>query len=81
MEHIGRATYFVLDEAVSLTNFLGHTVIVFLGSLLHPRRIRLKALINQMEQTGLNALPIVGLISFLIGVVLARLVLRRFIRD
>jgi len=71
MEHTGRATYFVLDEAVSLTNFLGHTVIVIFGSLLRPGRIRLKALVNQMEKTGLNALPIVGLISFLIGVVLA----------
>jgi len=71
MEHTGRATFFICDEAISLINFLGHTVIVLFGSLLHPRRIRMKALINQMEQTGLNALPIVGLISFLIGVVLA----------
>ncbi|MDX1425596.1 MAG: ABC transporter permease [Kiloniellales bacterium] len=70
-ERTGRSTYFVLDEALNLVNFLGHTVIVLIGSLLRPRRIRLTALINQMEQTGLNALPIVGLISFLIGVVLA----------
>jgi phospholipid/cholesterol/gamma-HCH transport system permease protein len=71
MEHTGRATFFVFDEAVSLINFLGHTVTVIAASMLRPSRIRLIALINQMEQTGLNALPIVGLISFLIGVVLA----------
>ncbi len=71
MAHTGRATFFVFDEAVSLTNFLGHTMIVLLRALAQPRRIRLTALINQMELTGLNALPIVGLISFLIGVVLA----------
>jgi phospholipid/cholesterol/gamma-HCH transport system permease protein len=70
-ERTGRSTYFVLDEALNLVNFLGHTVIVLIASLLRPGRIRLTALINQMEQTGLNALPIVGLISFLIGVVLA----------
>jgi phospholipid/cholesterol/gamma-HCH transport system permease protein len=46
-------------------------VIVLFRSLLHPGRIRVTALINQMERTGLNAMPIVGLISFLIGVVLA----------
>ncbi len=71
MEHTGRATVFVFDEALSLVNFLGHTVVVLLASLLRPGRIRMTALINQMERTGLNALPIVGLISFLIGVVLA----------
>ena len=71
MEHTGRATFFVFDEALSLVNFLGHTVVVILASLLRPGRIRMTALINQMERTGLNALPIVGLISFLIGVVLA----------
>jgi phospholipid/cholesterol/gamma-HCH transport system permease protein len=37
----------------------------------HPRRLRLPALINQTEQTGLNALPIVGLLSAVVGVVLA----------
>lgn len=71
MEHTGRATFFVFDEALSLVNFLGHTVIVILNSMLRPGRIRFTSLINQMEQTGLNAMPIVGLISFLIGVVLA----------
>ncbi|MGF1608030.1 MAG: MlaE family ABC transporter permease, partial [Kiloniellales bacterium] len=50
---------------------LGHTVIVFLRALLQPRRIRVTALVSHMERTGLDALPIVGLISFLIGVVLA----------
>ena len=39
--------------------------------MLHPRRLRLTALVAQMEQTGVNAVPIVGLLSFLIGVVLA----------
>src|SRR5260370_3496298 len=42
------------------------------GRLLRgPRRLRMTALVAQMEQTGVNALPIVGLLSFLIGVVLA----------
>ena len=41
-----------------------------LRGALHPRRIRVISLLVQMEQTGLNALPIVGLLSFLIGVVI-----------
>jgi len=68
---LGRSTFEVGREARDLVNFLGQTVIVLLRSLRRPGRIRGTALVNQMEQTGLNALPIVGLISFLIGVVLA----------
>ena len=40
-------------------------------SLVQPQRLRVTPLVFQMEQVGFNALPIVGLISFLIGVVLA----------
>jgi len=68
---LGRSTVEIGREARDLLNFLGLTVIVLIRSLMRPGRIRGTALINQMEQTGLNALPIVGLISFLIGVVLA----------
>lgn len=68
---IGRETIRIGREAVDLLSFLGLTVTVFLRTLLHPWRIRLVPLIAHMEQTGLNALPIVGLISFLVGIVLA----------
>ena len=46
-------------------------VIGFFRQFVQPRRIRIISLIAQIEQTGLNAMPIIGLISFLIGVVLA----------
>ena len=68
---LGGATIEIGREALELVNFLGLTIVVLLRLLLHPWRIRGIALTNHMEQTGLNALPIVGLISFLIGVVLA----------
>lgn len=71
LEHLGRETYAFCKAGRDLLNFLGYTVIVLVRSIFQPRRIRFVALVSQMEQTGLNALPIVGLISFLIGVVLA----------
>ncbi|WP_282609847.1 MlaE family lipid ABC transporter permease subunit [Pelagibius sp. Alg239-R121] len=71
LEHLGQETYSFCKAGRDLLNFLGYTVIVLLRSIFQPSRIRLVALISQMEQTGLNALPIVGLISFLIGIVLA----------
>src|SRR6516164_4792047 len=50
----------LFGRAVSLLNFFG--VICMAGGrvLLHPRRLRLTALVAQMEQTGVNAVPIVG---------------------
>lgn len=70
-ERVGRATVAVLRETRDVVNFLGLTVVTLLATLLHPRRLRITALVAQMERTGLDALPIIGLISFLIGVVLA----------
>jgi len=68
---VGRATIEISGQAVSLVNYLGLTVVVLLRLAVKPWRIRGTALVSHMEQAGLNALPIVGLISFLIGVVLA----------
>lgn len=39
--------------------------------MVRPRRMRFVSLVNQVEQTGLNAMWIVGLLLFMIGVVLA----------
>jgi phospholipid/cholesterol/gamma-HCH transport system permease protein len=71
LERIGRTTYDVADEAKALINFFGLTVVTFFSCLRNPRRLRFVSLVNQIEQTGLNAVPIVCLLSFLIGVVLA----------
>ena len=68
---VGKETVRIAREGADLLSFLGLTIVVFLRSLAKPWRIRLVPLIAHMEQTGLNALPIVGLISFLVGVVLA----------
>ncbi len=71
IERCGRAAFRVAGDAALLLNFLGHTIVILGLALLRPWRIRWRAVIRHMETTGLNALPIVGLISFLIGLVLA----------
>ncbi|EWY41107.1 ABC transporter permease [Skermanella stibiiresistens SB22] len=71
VERTGRAAVQVGRDLRDLLNFLGMMVTALVGTLLRPRRLRLTAVVHHMEQTGLNALPIVGLLSFLIGVVLA----------
>jgi phospholipid/cholesterol/gamma-HCH transport system permease protein len=71
VQHVGRATIETLSNARDLVNFLGLTVIVLGRALVRPRRLRFTSLVYHIEKTGIDALPIVGLLSFLIGVVLA----------
>ncbi len=71
VEGIGKTTVELLFDARDLLNFLGLTAVTFQRTLLRPGRVRIASLTHQMQLTGFNALPIVGLLSFLIGVVTA----------
>jgi phospholipid/cholesterol/gamma-HCH transport system permease protein len=53
------------------TAFLGLVLETLGKTIINPRRLRLTSTVYHMEQAGLNAVPIVSLISFLIGAVLA----------
>lgn len=82
VEDIGASVAGALGRAVTLIGFLGQVILCLALVLRNPlRRLRLNALSTQMVQTGWNALPIVGLLSFMIGIVLAYLMsdqLQRF---
>ena len=69
-ELTGRATFSAAAEARDLLHFLGHATVTLARSVRSPRRIRFVALVSHIESVGLHALPIVGLIAVLIGVVL-----------
>ncbi len=70
-EDMGRTTVWALHELRDILNFLGLAFITFFGTLVRPHVWRPKALLTQIEQTGIRALPIVGLLSFLVGLVMA----------
>jgi len=71
LDHLGRATFEIGGEARDMLNFFGEICVATAYVLVHPRRIKLVPVVSQMEKVGFNALPIIGLLSFLIGVVLA----------
>ena len=54
-----------------LVSFLGSAIIALLSVLLRPKTLRWEDTLTQMEKTGVDALPIVGLIGFLLGLVMA----------
>ena len=71
LARIGQNVGDIGTQARDILGFLGLSVIAVGKAVAMPWTLRWTALTSHIERAGINALPIVGLISFLIGVVLA----------
>ena len=71
IEAAGRRSLKAITGAWELIAYLGLVTTTLVRVLIHPSRLRLTSLVYHMDHTGLRCLPILGLLSFLIGVVLA----------
>ena len=67
----GMATQDLLDDARGLITFTGHLSADLVWSIRNLRQVRWGDFVNAAVEAGINALPIVGLVSFLIGVILS----------
>jgi phospholipid/cholesterol/gamma-HCH transport system permease protein len=68
---IGFAMEDYYTEVRALVGFGGLTLVTVFGTLLNPRRFRLTPTVHHMEQVGLDAVPLIALLSFMIGAVIA----------
>ena len=68
---IGREAVTVARDIVTQIAFVGETSSALWYAIRHPQHVRWKDVWYTCEQVGVNALPIVGLISFLIGIIIA----------
>lgn len=68
---LGRLAWEHWLQACAFIHFIGEVSLVLLATLLRPSRIRWKALARTLETAGFHALPILALLSFLMGVVIA----------
>ncbi len=71
VERVGKRTVQAWEDTMSILGFLGLTLHRLVRTLMMPWRLRRASLFTHMEETGFKAMPIVGLMGFLIGVVLA----------
>ena len=69
---LGRSGRTFGRELGQVMAILGGAASAFLGSMVFVRRFRWAAYLTHLERTGLNAAPIVALMSFLIGGILAQ---------
>ena len=68
---IGKATVRFWDETVETFAFIGHFFVVFMKVLLSPNKLRWRAIVSLIEKVGWDAVPIVMVLSFFIGAVIA----------
>lgn len=71
VENQGRSLGEFRQDAKTFIAFFGELCWFFFAGLLRPGRIRWKETLRVAEQAGVNALPIVALISFIVGLVMA----------
>ena len=67
----GRAAAAVAAEAYALVAFLGELTVAVAWAVTHPRRLRWADLLSAADKVGADAVPVVCLLGFLIGAILA----------
>ncbi|MDD1009245.1 ABC transporter permease [Pseudomonas shahriarae] len=71
LTRIGRAVDTVWQDTLQLLGFVGLILETIARGLFRPKRWRITPMIAHIEQTGLDAAPIVALLTFLVGAVVA----------
>jgi phospholipid/cholesterol/gamma-HCH transport system permease protein len=71
LDRIGESTINVGQSSVKTLNFIGEAFVVFLKFLVGKARFQRSELMLTIQQCGAQALPIVSLISVLVGLILA----------
>lgn len=68
---IGRGSDQAWHDSLDVITFVGRTLTSLAHVAIHPGRLRIASISRQVSETGINALPIVGLLAIMISVVLA----------
>ncbi len=71
LEQTGRGTVAAFEHAVALLAFIGESAVALAGWGVHPARIRWRPILFNIRSAGFDALPIVGVLAFLLGIVVA----------
>jgi len=72
LAEMGDATISAASTLLGLLGFFGGVLVSAWDLARHPRRIRGNAIVRQFEVVGVRSLGIIGLMSFLIGIVIAQ---------
>ncbi|WP_411754488.1 MlaE family ABC transporter permease [Serratia sp. (in: enterobacteria)] len=71
LANVGQSMENFWHNLVALLGFIGLTLQTLFASLLRPKSWRITSLVANLQQIGLNAVPIIMLLTFLVGAVIA----------
>lgn len=71
LEGVGHSAEAAFAQIVGLLGFIGESTVALAGCVAHPARFRWRPILYNLRSAGFDALPIVGLLSFLLGIVVA----------
>jgi phospholipid/cholesterol/gamma-HCH transport system permease protein len=71
VENLGKSTIDIFSDIKDFIAFIGQLFSTMFHTFLHPKNIRIKETFYHIHQSGFNALLIIGLTSFLVGMVIA----------
>jgi phospholipid/cholesterol/gamma-HCH transport system permease protein len=71
LERVGRQAGSAWEQFFAMLGFVGECALAFAHCVIHPSRMRWRPIVFNIRRAGFDALPIVGLLSLLLGVVVA----------
>jgi len=71
LARIGETTFGLWLQTRMFLGFIGLSLSTLLRTAIHPRRLRITAMVHHIEATGLDAVPLIAVLCFLIGAVVA----------
>jgi len=71
LERVGRQAWAGVVGFLGYLAFVGESALALLSALRHPHRLRWRPILRNVQIAGVDALPITGLLSFLMGLVIA----------
>jgi phospholipid/cholesterol/gamma-HCH transport system permease protein len=71
LEQLGRSAASAAEQGLALLAFVGESAVSMAACIVHPARLRWRPVLFNIRSAGFDALPIVGLLSFLLGIVVA----------
>ena len=71
VEEVGRDTFSIINKYLAFLAFIGRLSFSAVRVILSPKNLRWRTVLRGIEEAGFDALPIVGLLSFLLGLVIA----------
>jgi phospholipid/cholesterol/gamma-HCH transport system permease protein len=72
LESVSRSTFSAVEDVSVFLQMLGALGSASFGVLRRPRSLRLKSLVYHLHQVGWQAIPIIAMVTFLIGAIIAQ---------